>query len=76
MTKLPVGTRIVFIKSLYGDADEFQPAHVFAEKGDHGQVVGHGAPEGYWVKRDSWRAPFGAVHGVEFIAHDRPKEET
>ena len=65
---LPVGTRIVFIKSIYGDADDFQPAHIYAEKGSGGVITGHGTPEGYWVKWDSWPHAFGAEHGVDFIA--------
>jgi hypothetical protein len=58
---LPVGTRIVFTKDLFGDADEDSPACVYARKGEGGVITGHGCPEGYWVKRDKWpSAAFGA----------------
>jgi len=40
-TLLPVGTRIRFVKSLYGSATGDSPACVYAEKGDGG-VVGIG----------------------------------
>ena len=65
---LPVGTRIVFLKSLYGDVDEFSPGCIYAKKGDGGVITGHGTPEGYWVKWDKWPHAFGAEHGVDFIA--------
>lgn len=65
---LPVGTRITFIRSIYGEADEYQPACVYALRGDGGVITGHGTPEGYWVKWDHWPHAFGAEHGVDFIA--------
>ena len=64
---LPVGTRIRFVKSLYGDATEDSPACVYAKMGDGGVVTGHGTPEGHWVEWDEWPHAFGAEHGVEFI---------
>jgi hypothetical protein len=64
---LPVGTRIRFIKSLYGAATGDSPACVYAKKGDGGVVTGHGTPEGHWVKWDKWPHAFGAEYAVEFI---------
>jgi hypothetical protein len=65
---LPIGTRIVFLKTLDQGPNEDSPAIVFAEKGDGGCVTGHGCKERYWVKWDKWQAPFGAIHGTEFEA--------
>jgi len=64
---LPTGTRIKFVKSLYGPATEDRPACTYAEKGDGGVVTGHGTPEGHWVKRDNWPHAFGAEYGNEFV---------
>jgi hypothetical protein len=64
---LPIGTRIRFIKSLYGAVTGDSPACVYAEKGDGGVVTGHGTPEGYWVKWDKWPHAFGAEYAVDFI---------
>ena len=72
-TELPIGTRIKFIKSLYGSATGESPACVYAEKGDGGEVTGHGCWEGHWVKWDKWDAPFGAKLGEDFIKCDRKK---
>ncbi len=47
---LPVGTRITFVKSLYGSASEDSPPCIYAEKGDGGVVTGHDCYEGHWVK--------------------------
>jgi hypothetical protein len=63
---LPVGTRIKFIKSLYGHATGDSPACVYAKKGELGVVTGHGTPEGHWVKTDNWPHSFGAEYGTEF----------
>ncbi len=68
---LPVGTRIKFVKSLYGGATGDAPACVYAEKGEGGIVTGHGCCEGHWVKWDGWRAPFGAKLGEEFISETK-----
>lgn len=68
MTKiLPVGTRIKFLKDLTEDACGDHPMFIYAEKGELGEVTGHGTKEGYWVKRDIWDTPFGAEYGTEFI---------
>ena len=64
---LPKGTRIKFVKSLYGEATSDSPACVYAEKGDGGVVTGHGTPEGHWVKWDKWPHAFGATYGTEFV---------
>ncbi len=67
MELLPIGTRIKFIKSLYSGPSGDRPACVYAEKGDGGEVTGHGCSEGHWVKWDKWDVPFGAKLGEEFI---------
>jgi hypothetical protein len=68
-TKLPIGTRIRFLKSLYAEATGDHPRLIYARKGDGGVVTGHGSREGYWVKWDAWTsAAFGAEHGVDFLA--------
>jgi len=66
---LPIGTRIRFVKSLYGAANEESPACVYAEKGDGGVVTGHTSDlgEGHWVKWDKWPHAFGAEYGTEFV---------
>jgi len=46
---LPIGTRIVFTKTLESGPDEFSPGNLYARKGDGGVITGHGTPEGYWV---------------------------
>lgn len=65
---LPVGTKIIFLRTLDSGPTEDHPACVFASKGDAGEVTGHGCKEGYWVKRDGWPHPFGAYLGLEFEA--------
>lgn len=57
---LPVGTRIRFVKDLDEGPNEEHPAITYALRGELGEITGHGTKEGYWVKRDSWPAPFGA----------------
>lgn len=70
--ELPVGTRIKFIKSLYGHFAGEYPDCVYAEKGDLGIVTGHGCIEGHWVKWDKWMsASFGAKLGIDFIEHEK-----
>lgn len=64
---LPIGTRIKFVKNLYGGATGDHPAYVYAEKGDGGVVTGHGCSEGHWVKWDGWEHPFGSKLEEEFI---------
>lgn len=66
-TELPIGTRIKFVRGLYGAANSESPACVYAEKGDLGIVTGHGCWEEHWVKWDKWDAPFGAKLGEDFI---------
>jgi hypothetical protein len=63
---LPIGTRIVFTKSLFAPPCEDHPSLIYARKGDGGCVTGHGCKEGHWVKWDKWDAPFGAELGTEF----------
>lgn len=67
-SKLPIGKRILFTKTLIGPACEEHPTIMYAMKGEKGEVVGYNAREGYMVKRDGWPAPFGAEYEKEFIA--------
>lgn len=60
MSLLPVGTRIVFTKTLTSEATGDHPALLYAEVGQTGEITGHGTKEGYWVKTDDWPNPFGA----------------
>ena len=69
-TKLPIGTRIRFIRTLDEGPTSDRPATLFASKGEKGEVTGHNEWEGYWVKTDTWPNPFGAVLGKEFVADD------
>lgn len=64
---LPVGTRIVFTKTLEDGPDEHSPGNLYAKKGEGGVVTGHSCREGHMVKWDGWDAPFGAWHGTEFV---------
>lgn len=67
VVRLPVGTRIRFLKTLTSPADEFSPGNLYASAGETGEVTGHGCTEGHMVKTDHWSFPFGAVFGEEFI---------
>lgn len=64
--RLPIGTRIVFLKTLDALACEDHPAFLYAKKGQGGEVTGHGCREGHWVKWDHWSTPFGAEYGIDF----------
>lgn len=64
---LPIGTRIRFIKLLAGTPDGAYPARTYATEGDFGTILGHEAEGRYRVKRDYWKASFGASHGTEFV---------
>lgn len=64
--QLPIGTRIIFTRELSDGPDEFSPGNLYAEKGDGGEITGHGCREGYWVKWDKWMHPFGAELGKDF----------
>jgi len=66
-TRLPIGTRIQFVKTLREGPTDETPAFLFAEKGEYGEVTGHNMTEGHWVKTDSWPTPFGAKLGEEFV---------
>jgi len=57
---LPVGTRIVFKKTLESGPDDYSPGNLYAKAGNGGVITGHGCREGYWVKWDRWPASFGA----------------
>jgi len=70
--QLPVGTRIRFVKSIYGSASGDCPPCTYAKKGDGGVVTGHNCPEGHWVKWDHWPHAFGSEYGTEFI--EEPQE--
>jgi hypothetical protein len=65
--KLPIGTRIVFLKALSQGPTGDTPAFLFARKGEGGVVTGHNDFEGHSVKWDGWpSASFGAELGTEF----------
>lgn len=64
--ELPIGTKIVFLKTLSAPPCEDHPGIIYARKGDFGTVVGHDCIEGHWVKWEHWEAPFGATLGTEF----------
>lgn len=66
LVMLPVGTRIRFLRTLAEAPTGDHPALLYAEKGEGGEVTGHGCTEGHWVKTDKWKSPFGAVLNVEF----------
>ena len=66
-TRVPIGTRIKFLKTLEEGPTAETPSFLFAEKGEYGEVTGHNSTEGHWVKTDSWPTPFGAKLGEEFI---------
>ena len=68
VVRLPVGTRIRFLRTLEQGPTEESPPLLFANTGEEGEVTGHGCWEGHWVKRDAWPAPFGAVPGKDFEA--------
>jgi hypothetical protein len=57
---IPIGTRIIFTKTLTKLACEDSPACIYARKDESGEIVGHGCKEGYWVKWDAWPHKFGA----------------
>ncbi len=66
--KLPIGTRIRFLKELYQGPTGDTPAFVFAKPGTFGTVVGHDCKEGHRVLWEKWpSAAFGAVLGTEFV---------
>jgi len=60
MKKLPIGTRIFFVKDLFCEASGDHPAMFFAQQGESGEITGYNNFEGYMVKRDSWPTSFGA----------------
>jgi len=66
--KLPVGTRIRFLRELSQGPAGDTPAFLFAPKGGLGTVVEdpRGCWEGHMVKWDGFHRPFGAQLGVEF----------
>ena len=57
---LPVGTEIVFTRTLEQGPTSDMPACIFAKKGEKGVIVGHDCWEGYWVTWERWPAKFGA----------------
>ena len=69
--KLPVGTRIRFIRTLDAPADDHSPSTLFAEKGELGTVTGHSCFEGHMIKTDKWPNSFGAVIDDEFVVEEQ-----
>lgn len=75
-TKLPVGTRIRFIKTLTSGPTGDHPAFLYARKGEGGVVTGHNDFQGHTVKWDGWEhAAFCAVFEEEFVVDDDVKVE-
>lgn len=72
--KLPIGTRIQFVKQLDADATGDHPAIIYARKDEHGSIVSYEAKEGYLVKTDNWPASFGAIHKEEFVEYFQPMD--
>lgn len=71
--KLPIGTRIRFLKQLTAPANEDHPDLIFANKGEIGEITSHGSPVGYYgVKRDGWPA-FGASRDEFEVAPAHPQ---
>jgi hypothetical protein len=66
MEKIPIGTKIKFLKDLTERANEDHPDIIFAEKDDTGEIISYDAWEGYLVKWDKWDAPFGAQLNIDF----------
>lgn len=58
---IPVGTSIIFTRTLGLPASEGQAALVFARKGESGEIAGYIGTEGYWVKANSGQQQFAAV---------------
>lgn len=74
VAKLPIGTRIKFLRDLEETASEESPAIIYAKKGDGGKVTGYGCKEGHWVKWDNWETPFGAELGIDFVKESEKTE--
>ena len=73
--KLPVGTRIRFLRELSQGPTGETPPFLFAPKDGLGTVVEdkYGCWEGHMVKWDGWpKAGFGAQLGVDFEHIDGP----
>lgn len=67
--KLPIGTRIRFVKDLTEDATGDHPAFIYAERNTFGVIVGYNQREGYNVLWDGFTTNhFGAELGAEFEA--------
>ena len=64
--KLPIGTRIRFVKDLYEPANEDHPPLMFAVKDQTGVVQGYCGHEGHFVETRSG-IKFGASYGTEFV---------
>ena len=66
--KIPIGTKITFLRTLEDGPDEDGPGNHYATEGDAGEVTGHDCPEGHWVKWEYWPHAFGAKLGIDFQA--------
>ena len=58
--KVPIGSRIRFLKELTEGPCGDHPALLYAKEGELGSVVSYRCSEGYWVKTDGWPNSFGA----------------
>ncbi|WGS53524.1 hypothetical protein LFL96_20920 [Paraburkholderia sp. D15] len=59
-TKLAIGTRIQFSKTLTEGPTDEHPGRLYASSGETGEITGYNNFEGYMVKTDSWPHSFGA----------------
>lgn len=76
--KLPVGTRIRFLRDISQGPTEETPPFTFARKGDLGTVEEnkYGCHEGHMVKWDNWQhAAFGAKLGEDFESAELERGE-
>ena len=72
--KVPVGTRIKFVKTLTEQASGDHPKLIYAEAGDLGYVVGYNDFEGYMVSWDKWPQPFGSLISKEWVVDSDPDD--
>ena len=71
--RLPVGTKVKFIKDLIEPANEEHPSLLFAVKYQAAIVNGYCCHEGHMVQVEG-RPPFGASYGTEFIESEATDE--
>jgi len=61
MEKLPIGSKIVFLRGMSQSGEDHPPIHL-AMKGDAGEIVTHGSKYfSYYVKNDKHEHTFGVM---------------